>query len=271
MARSPRPYPIQRALRAAAVVVTVASYALVGPLGYLLLTLWCLAPTRSPRRRALALQTLSFWAYRFLHAWLRVFRIARFDPADVAFELPEGPFVLVANHQSSLDVTAIGATFGPLFTIITPRVFHKRTLTRFLVGHGHIEGPGADPVSLNRAVEASVAQLEAGMSLKIFPEGTRSRDGRLLPFGRLAFEIACRAQVPVLSVATRCEPLWLSKDVGFLDPPHPAPKVTLEVLAVDEPSSFGTDSRALRQRVEERFRAWSEGTRSASRPGSTVI
>jgi 1-acyl-sn-glycerol-3-phosphate acyltransferase len=105
-------------------------------------------------------------------------------------------------------------------------------------------------------VEEAVRRIRQGFSLLVFPEGTRSVRGRLLPFGRAAFEVACRARVPVVSIGIRCEPVWLSKEVTLLDPPHPVPRLALHVLAIDDPARVDYDSRRLRRVVEGRFRRW---------------
>jgi 1-acyl-sn-glycerol-3-phosphate acyltransferase len=49
-------------------------------------------------------------------------------------------------------------------------------------------------------MEAAAHQIRDGKSVIIFPEGTRTRDGRLLPFKRGGFLLAARAGVPVVPV-----------------------------------------------------------------------
>jgi len=73
-----------------------------------------------------------------------------------------------------------------------------------------------------------------------------------MPFGRVAFEVACRAQVPLVSLAVRCEPVYLSKQVPPLRPPHPMPRLEVELLDVWEPDEE-TTSRTLRARTERRY------------------
>ena len=51
------------------------------------------------------------------------------------------------------------------------------------------------------------------------------------------------------------EPLYLSNRATLLRPPRPTPHMKIGVLAVHQPDSLGTDSRALRKRVEH-YRAW---------------
>jgi 1-acyl-sn-glycerol-3-phosphate acyltransferase len=95
----------------------------------------------------------------------------------------------------------------------------------------------------------------------IFPEGTRSLGGELLPFGRAAFEMACRARVPVLSLTITCEPAWLSKEQPLFDPPKQTPQLRLATLAIDDPARVDYDSRQLCRLIEDRYQQWSRGLR----------
>ena len=83
----------------------------------------------------------------------------------------------------------------------------------------------------------------------IFPEGTRSPENGLHPFGRTAFEIAVRAGVPVVPIVITCIPRWLSKNHGFLDPPVEVPKLRLRALPAVAPEQAGSSSRTLRDIV----------------------
>ncbi len=259
-AAAPGPsHPLQRALRTLAIAFSVACYAVNAPFGYLGFAFLCWWWRRDPPRRALRLQRCMGVGYRILHDWLRVFRIADFDHRTALPGLPAGPCVLVANHPTQIDVTAIGACLGGGCTIVKPRVYRRRMVKPLLVGAGLLEGPGTDPISIGRVVDDGVERLRQGMRIFVFPEGSRSPRGQLRPFGRVAFEIACRAGVPLVSVGIRCTPPWLSPEVPMFQPPHPIPKLRLTLLAIDDPARDGGDSKQLRERVEQRFRAWLAG------------
>lgn len=249
-------YPVQRALRTAAIVFSVACYMINAPFGYFGFAFLCWWWRKDPVRGALRLQRCMGLGYRILHDWLRWFRIADFDHRTALPGLPDGPFVLVANHPTQIDVTAIGACLGGGCTIVKPRVWRRRMVQPLLRGAGLLEGPGSDPISIGRVVDDGVERLRQGMRIFVFPEGSRSPAGQLRPFGRVAFEIACRASVPLVSVGIRCTPPWLSPEVPIYRPPHPIPQLRLVLLAVDDPAADGGDSRRLRERVEQRFRGW---------------
>lgn len=250
---------ILRRLRQIRVILGVSVYTLLSPAGYLWFAVLLHLGTSDPTRRARRLQRTTAAAYRFMHDFLRVTRIARFDHRRVRVDRPAGPCVVVANHPTLMDITALTAVFGGGSTVAKPALFRRRMIRPLMVGAGHIEGHGDDPVAAGRVVEAAVDRLARGLTVIMFPEGTRSRPGEMGPFGRAAFEIACRARVPVVSVGIRCEPLWLSKEVVLFDPPHPMPDLRLEGLATDDPAGVDYDSRALRSSVEARFRAWFTG------------
>jgi len=252
----PPSYALQRALRTVAIVFSVACYSINAPFGYLGFAFLCWWWRKDPVRRAHRLQRCMGLGYRILHDWLRWFRIADFNHRGALPGLPPGPFILIANHPTQIDVTAIGACLGGGCTIVKSTVYRRLMVKPLLVGAGLLEGPGSDPISVGRVIDDGVQRLQQGMRIFVFPEGSRSPPGALRLFGRVAFEIACRAGVPLVSVGIRCHPVWLSREAPMFRPPHPIPKLRLEVLAIDDPKALGGDSKLLRERVEERFRGW---------------
>ena len=96
---------------------------------------------------------------------------------------------------------------------------------------------------------------KAGASLIVFPEGTRSPEGGMGPFQRGAFEIACRAGVPIVPLYLRCNPSALRRDQRFWAHPDTCARLTIEVDEAVHPSKFENKSRAMRQSVWERYHA----------------
>jgi len=249
------------------VVVTLWTYTVMAPFGCAIFALLSFLWRRDPLARSRRLQALTVRAYRVLHAWLSFTDIARFDPRRPLAGLPSGPCVVIANHPTLMDITAISAAIGGGCTIVKQALYRRRLLRGLLADAGHIQGPAGDLVSIGPIVDEGVARLRQGFRVIVFPEGTRSPAGGLHPFGRTAFEIACRAGVPLVSLTVTCEPVYLSKEVPLLRPPHPTPALGLDVLAVDDPAALGLDGKALRRRVEARFRAW----RGLSSPDDSSI
>ncbi len=256
----PRPLdPLWRGLRTLRVVVTVGLYLLVLPSGilpYAIFRLWCACRGLAPVERARRLQRLCAFGLRRMHWWLRWFRIITFDVRQVRLQLPAGPCVVVANHPTSLDPTALIALFEECCTLVKPAVYRQRLIGALLAQAMHFEGPSLDPGSVGQVLEEAQKRLAAGMHLFVFPEGTRSPEGGLREFDRIAFAIACRAKVPVVSLGLRCAPVYLSHATPLYRPPARQPVLTIEQLAVDRPEEVGGDSRRLRERVEARFRSW---------------
>lgn len=256
VAAAPPRHLLGRTLRTGGVLLSVLGYAILAPVGYgtfmLLCWLWRDRPLVAARR----MQTCIKVGFRFTLGWLRCVRVADCRYEDAAAKLPDGPCIVVANHPSQLDVVAVGACLGRASTIVKSAVFQRRLVRPMLVGAGMLEGPGRDPISVGRVIDDGVQRLRDGMRIYVFPEGSRSFPDGLRPFGRVAFEIACRADVPLVTLGIRCAPVYLSREVPLLRPPHPMPRHRLELLSIDKPADFGGDSRALREAVEQRLRAW---------------
>ncbi len=242
--------------RVGAAYMTVGLYTVAAPFGCVLATGLGFVWRRDPLRRAQRLQRITSSAYRLMHNWLRFWHICHFDYRDALPGLPEGAFVVVANHPTLMDITSISAALGRGFTVVKGELYRRALLRPFLEGAGHVAAADGDPLSAQRVVNEAVARLREGHPMIVFPEGTRSFADRLRPFGRTAFEVACRAEVPVVSVGVECEPMYLSKEVTVFRPPDPTAQLRLALIAIDHPRDVGFDSRALLARVEGRYGPW---------------
>ena len=141
-----------------------------------------------------------------MRAWARVFLFC--TGTRVTVEGAEridtsGSYVFVGNHTSNLDIPII---MGKLPVSI--RFLAKKELFRVPILGGAMKaidmvetdrraGPAAHR-AINEQVAAAVAK---GLSLMIFPEGTRSADGALLPFKKGAFRIAVDNGMPIAPVS----------------------------------------------------------------------
>ena len=111
------------------------------------------------------------------------------------------PYVIVLNHSSMVDI--ISLYFVPLnFRWVSKReVFRIPFIGGLLVLHGDIaieRGRGAE--SMRKVIRDGKTWLSRGVSVAMFPEGTRSKDGGIHRFKQGAFVLAKEAGVAVLPV-----------------------------------------------------------------------
>jgi 1-acyl-sn-glycerol-3-phosphate acyltransferase len=115
--------------------------------------------------------------------------------------LGEGPYVFAPNHQSHFDIAALlGYLPGRNRFAAKREMFSEPVLGAVLRTMGMV------PVDRDDSA-ASIERLNRltldGFSLIIFPEGTRSRDGQLLPFKKGAFVAAISLGVPLVPVVCK--------------------------------------------------------------------
>jgi 1-acyl-sn-glycerol-3-phosphate acyltransferase len=117
--------------------------------------------------------------------------------------IPAEPSIFMANHVSNLDPPIM----LPLLPFRTA-FFIKRSLLKIpLVGYG-MRLAGFVPVdrdgrleSARESVQAANKVLASGVNISTFPEGTRSRTGRLLPFKKGPFYLAMESGAPVIPIS----------------------------------------------------------------------
>src|SRR5205809_3426158 len=115
--------------------------------------------------------------------------------------IPDGPVVYASNHSSMFDIWALAATLpGSVRMVAKQELARIPLLGRAMVTAGHLTIDRAHPARALEAYQRAAAVIRSGVSALVFPEGTRSRTGQLLPFKNAPFGLAIAAQVPVVPV-----------------------------------------------------------------------
>jgi 1-acyl-sn-glycerol-3-phosphate acyltransferase len=112
-----------------------------------------------------------------------------------------GACVVVANHQSILDILLLSHLPREMKWLAKEILFRTPWVGWMIAMAGDIPIRRGEVESGVEAMGKARAHLARGVPVIIFAEGTRSRDGRLLPFKSGAFRLAIEAGVPVLPVA----------------------------------------------------------------------
>jgi 1-acyl-sn-glycerol-3-phosphate acyltransferase len=116
--------------------------------------------------------------------------------------LPEGPALFAANHESALDILAVVQSIPRGVRFVAKReLFRIPVFGWYLRLGGHVEVDRRDHDRAVASLAIAADKVRAGASLIVFPEGTRSPDGRVQPFKQGPFVIAVRSGVPVVPVA----------------------------------------------------------------------
>jgi 1-acyl-sn-glycerol-3-phosphate acyltransferase len=113
-------------------------------------------------------------------------------------------YVVMSNHTSSMDIPVLIASFpGDLAFVAKRELFRIPLFGWGMRAAGFIPVDRSDRSRAAEVVHGAVGHLTGGESVVVFPEETRSPDGRLLPFKRGGFLMAIRAQHAVLPVGIR--------------------------------------------------------------------
>lgn len=159
------------------------------------------------------------------------------------------PVVYASNHSSMFDIWALSAILPG-----STRFLAKQELARVvlvgpaMIAAGHIMIDREHRKRAFAAYERAAATIHRGFSAIVFPEGTRSRTGELLPFKNAPFGLAIAAQVPLVPVYVHNTFQILPKGAVLL---RPRP---IRVL-VGEPIPTAGLTPADREALRERTRA----------------
>lgn len=115
---------------------------------------------------------------------------------------PKQPYIFMVNHQSNIDIPVLAQGL-PAFQL---RWIAKRELLWVpffgwaMWAAKHIAVDRSDRSDVLAVLAKARRQIDQGVSIVVFPEGTRSGDGRLLPFKRGGFLLAVKTKMPIVPV-----------------------------------------------------------------------
>lgn len=158
-----------------------------------------------------------------------------------------GAAVLVANHASLIDILVLFDLFRPYKWVSKASNFRLPFVGWNMRLNDYVPLRRGDRDSVLEMLEHCGRHLEGGSPILMFPEGTRSADGRLKAFKDGAFELAVSRGVPVIPIAVHGTAAALPKH-GLVLEQHVDARI--EVL---EPIAPGTDPAALRDAARERI------------------
>jgi 1-acyl-sn-glycerol-3-phosphate acyltransferase len=167
--------------------------------------------------------------------------------------IPAGTCLFVANHTSSADAPAVVGAIPRRIAILLkaslfkyPIVGQAFLLARFIPVRRGERDSALD--SLEKAIES----LRAGQSFLIYPEGTRSPDGRLQEFKKGAVVMALKAGIPIVPVACSGAHRVMEKRSLKI---HPG-EILVEFLEPIDPSGYSYERRdELNRRLHDALAA----------------
>lgn len=156
------------------------------------------------------------------HRWLPALGIYRIDEVSGLDRAgSEAPAVFVANHRGRLDGPLLLSYIQQAGVIIKSRYARRGTLA-FLArvfDFVPIDTGSLDSVATMAAKCRRL--IEQGTNLLVFPEGSRSQSGRLLPFRNIAFRLAIEQGRPVVPVIVHSTVPFMTKESSSFYPREP--------------------------------------------------
>jgi 1-acyl-sn-glycerol-3-phosphate acyltransferase len=122
--------------------------------------------------------------------------------------------IYVMNHQSSLDIPVAFAVLPVDLRFIAKHTLRKVPfLGWYMSWTGMVFVDRSNSTQAVGSLNAAAERVRGGISLLAYPEGTRSRDGQIMPFKKGPFVLALQAGVPIVPIAIegsmRCMPAHL--------------------------------------------------------------
>lgn len=171
------------------------------------------------------------WARKTIHLscrfYIRIMQLlGLLDYSINVHQTPLSSTLIIANHPTLLDAVFLFSLFEDLCCITKAKLWTNP----FTAGPVRV----ANFIANNNAdfIDIAVKKILNGENILIFPEGTRSTDGRPFVFKRGAANIAVQSACKILPVSINCEPLTLGKQDRWHQVPKRKPVFSISTLPI---------------------------------------
>ncbi|OZG71811.1 1-acyl-sn-glycerol-3-phosphate acyltransferase [Hahella sp. CCB-MM4] len=172
-----------------------------------------------------------FWAY--LYVWsMPAWQVSFIDRHKIN---PRRTYVVVSNHQSLLDILVVFGLFFHFKWVSKAEIFQVPLIGWNMVLNRYVKLKRGDAESIGQMMSAAETHLKGQSSVYLFPEGTRSFDGRLKSFKPGAFILAKKLGLPILPIVIEGTTHALPKHSLEFHGRHP---ICVKVMDTIEPESF---------------------------------
>lgn len=186
------------------------------------------------------------------HIWARIFCVLSFVRVKVTGREninPDTSYVFVANHQGAYDIFSIYGYLNHNF-----RWMMKIGLMKIPVvgascaAAGHIFVDNSSATAIRRTMAKAESSLKGGMSLVVFPEGSRTFTGKMGRFHKGAFQLAMEFRLPVV-------PVTIDGAFDVMPRTAKAPRWGTIRLTIHKPVAPPADEADRNRVIEESFNA----------------
>lgn len=164
---------------------------------------------------------------------------------------PKRPTIYVCNHQSTLDAPVLFKGLWPVpFRYIAKHTLKYVPVTGwYLILAGYIFIDRSNHRQAVKTLDKAAQQIRAGKSVLVFPEGTRSETGVIMPFKKGPFALAVKAGVAICPVTIEGSGSVMPKNSWTI---KPGP-IKLMIGAPIDPRPYGTDREKLARAVRDQI------------------
>ena len=229
----------------ASLLITIGVYS-VFLIGCLLLRIVMLLLYIVPIKKAKKRQFMCFLISLTCKFICRITFIIKEERINISKEAFRKPSIIIANHQSFIDILFL-LSLSPKMVMVTNEWVWKSPFFGAIIRYAgyFFTGEGYE-----KAVDSIEQRIKEGYSVVIFPEGTRSYDGRLKRFHKGAFYLAKQLNVDILPIIlygtgiciSKAQPFYIKRGIVVI---KALPKITNDDLSFGETYKERTKKIAL--------------------------